>query len=146
MVYTYLKKTLPLLFAFVAGSIFTVWANAAPPGTAVDVLIDTDTTILGQTFEYPQGRAKITAAIVTVPPHTTLKRHHHPVPLVGYMLQGELIVNYGEAGERTYRTGDLLVEAFQTPHQGRNGGKGNIKILVVYAGADGVPNTVLEES
>jgi quercetin dioxygenase-like cupin family protein len=146
MIYTYLKRSLPFLFAFVAGSIFTAWASAAPPGAAADVLIDTDTTILGQPFEYPQGRPKITAAIVTVPPHTTLKRHHHPVPLVGYILQGELIVDYGEAGERTYSKGDVLVEAFNTPHQGRNGGKGNIKILVIYAGAEGVPNTVLEES
>ncbi len=65
--------------------------------------------------------------------------------MFGYILQGELIVDYGEAGERVYRKGDSLVEAFNTPHQGRNGGKGNVKILVVYAGADGVPNTVLEK-
>ena len=28
-----------------------------------------------------------------------------------------LIVDYGGAGERTYRKGDSLVEAFETPHQ-----------------------------
>ena len=73
-----------------------------------------------------------------------MQRHHHPVPLFGYILQGELIVDYGGFGERTYARGESLVEAFETPHQGRNGGKGTVKILVVYAGADGVPNTVLE--
>ena len=55
-------------------------------------------------------------------------------------------VDCGGAGERTYRKGDSLIEAFETPLQGRNGGKGVVKILVVYAGAVGVPNTVLEGS
>ncbi len=142
---TYLRKSLPVLLAFMVGSIVTAWAVAAPHGSSIDMLIETDTTILGELFEYPEGRAKITAAIVTVPPHVTLKRHRHPVPVFGYILQGELIVDYGEAGERVYRKADSLVEAFNTPHQGRNGGKGNVRILVVYAGADGVPNTVLEK-
>ena len=146
MIRTHLRRSLRYLPAFVAGSIFTALTCAAPSEPVVDVLIETDTTIIGQQFEYPEGRAKITAAIVTVPPHAALKRHRHPVPLFGYVLDGELTVYYGEAGERTYRTGDSLVEAFNTPHQGRNNGKENVKILVVYAGADGVPNTVVEES
>jgi hypothetical protein len=37
------------------------------------------------------------------------------------------------------------VEAFDFPHSGRNGGKGKVKILAVYAGADGVPDTLLLE-
>ncbi len=143
-----LKKSLPVMFACIVSSMITFWAIAAPhkAGATVDLLTETDTTILGQPFEYPEGRAKITATIISVPPHTTLKLHYHPVPVFGYMLQGELTVNYGEKGERTYHKGDTLVEAFNTPHQGRNAGKGNVKILVVYAGANGVPNTVLNDS
>jgi hypothetical protein len=52
-----------------------------------------------------------------------------------------LIVDYGSEGERVYRRGDALVEAFDWPHAGRNGGRGVAKILVVYAGAEGTPNT-----
>ncbi|MCP4413373.1 MAG: cupin domain-containing protein [Gammaproteobacteria bacterium] len=141
-----LRKLLPIMFTCIVSSMVTFWAFAAPHGATVDLLTETDTTILGQPFEYPEGRAKITSVILSVPPNTTLKLHYHPVPVFGYMLQGELTVNYGEKGERTYRKGDTLVEAFNTLHQGRNASKGNVEILVVYAGANGVPNTVLDDS
>jgi quercetin dioxygenase-like cupin family protein len=117
-------------------------ASATPPGPSVRTLIETDQTILGQEFFYPEGRAKLTAVVVTVPPGAELALHLHPVPVFAYVLKGELVVDYGAEGERVYRRGDALVEAFDYPHQGHNGGKGNVKILVVYAGADGVPNTV----
>jgi len=116
-------------------------ALAMPPGPAVETLIETSETVLGQEIVYPEGRARITAAIVTVPPGAVLAPHLHPVPLFGYVLQGELIVDYGSEGERIYRAGEALAEAIDWPHQGRNGGRGIVKILVVYAGAEGVPDT-----
>jgi quercetin dioxygenase-like cupin family protein len=117
-------------------------AYATPPGPSVETLIETDQTVLGQDFSYPDGKAKITAVIVTLPPGASLPRHLHPVPLFAYILQGELLVDYGSEGELLYRKGDAFVEAFDSPHSGRNAGKGNVKILAVYAGAVGVPNSV----
>jgi quercetin dioxygenase-like cupin family protein len=116
-------------------------AFAMPPAASVEALIETSETVLGQEFFYPEGRARITAAVVTVPPGALLAPHLHPVPLFAYVLQGELIVDYGSQGERVYRKGDALVEAYDWPHQGRNGGRGIVRILVVYAGAEGVPDT-----
>jgi quercetin dioxygenase-like cupin family protein len=116
-------------------------ATAIPPGPTVETLFDTSETVLGQELAYPEGRARITAAVVTVPPGAVLAPHLHPVPLFGYVLQGELVVDYGSEGERVYQAGDALVEAIDWPHQGRNGGRGIVKILVVYAGAEGVPNS-----
>jgi quercetin dioxygenase-like cupin family protein len=116
-------------------------ALAMPPGPSVETLLETSETVLGQEFVYPEGRARITAAVVTVAPGQILAPHLHPVPLFGYVLQGELIVDYGSEGEITYEKGDALVEAIDWPHQGRNGGRGILKILVVYAGAEGVPNS-----
>jgi quercetin dioxygenase-like cupin family protein len=118
-----------------------VAALAVPPGPTVETLIETDLTVLDQEFAYPEGIAKITAAIVSLPPGGVLAPHLHTVPLFGYILQGELIVDYGSEGEIAYRKGDALVEAIDWPHQGRNGGRGVMKILVVYAGAEGVPNS-----
>lgn len=115
--------------------------TAMPPGPTVETLIDTSETVLGQEFFYPPGRAHITAQRITVPPGALLPPHLHPVPLFGYILQGELVVDYGSAGEIVYRRGDTLIEAFDWPHQGRNGGRGVLQILAVYAGAEGVPNT-----
>lgn len=125
------------LVSLVAGGVQSVFAMPAAP--SVVTLIETSETVLGQEFFYPEGRARITAAVVTVPPGALLPPHLHPVPLFAYVLQGELIVDYGSEGERVYRKGDALVEAIDWPHQGRNGGRGVVKILVVYAGAEGVP-------
>lgn len=119
--------------------------SAAPPATSVELLLETETTVLDQPFAYPAGRARITAARLTVPPGATVPLHLHPVPLFVYILQGEIVVDYGSRGTRTYRTGDTFVEAFEWSHHARNGGKGNVKLLAVYAGAAGVPNSILLE-
>lgn len=115
---------------------------AAPPEVSVELLVETDKTILSEPFAYPYGTARITAAIVTVPPGATIASHLHPVPLFAYILQGRLIVDYGSPGTRTYLKGDAFVEAFEWSHRARNGGRGNVKILAVYAGAVGVPNSI----
>ena len=140
-----LKQRTLLVITLISVSLWTCTTQAAPHGPDVETLLETSQTILGQPFAYPQGQAAITAAIVTVPPHAELQAHFHSVPLFGYMLQGELVVNYGSEGERTYRKGDAFVEAIDWVHQGRNGGRGNVRILVVYAGAEGTPNTTLSE-
>jgi len=133
-----LRLTLPMAIALLAGTP----ALAAPPATSVELLLETDQTILGDAFAYPAGRARITAARLAVPPGATVPLHLHPVPLFVYILQGEITVDYGSRGTRTYRKGDAFVEAFEWPHQARNGGKGKVQILVVYAGADGLQNSV----
>jgi quercetin dioxygenase-like cupin family protein len=116
---------------------------AAPPGTAAEVLLETSETILGDAFAYPQGRARVTATRLTLPPGATVRLHTHPVPLFAYILQGEITVDYGSRGTRTYRKGDAFVEAFEWPHKARNGGKGKVELLAVYAGAEGVPDVML---
>jgi quercetin dioxygenase-like cupin family protein len=127
------------------------YSNAAlciPPNVAVETLLFTNQTTLGKFFEYPEGTPEVTVSIITIPPHTTIALHKHPVPLVAYILQGELVVEYAtEYGlqEVYYKSGDAFVEAFNVPHRGYNGSRGLVKILAVYAGAEGVPNSVLIE-
>lgn len=134
-------RWLPTCWMLLMGSLLSQAALAMPPGPSLETLLDTSETVLGQEFEYPEGQARITAQVVTVPPGQILPPHLHPVPLFAYVLQGELIVDYGSEGEITYQKGDALVEAIDWPHQGRNGGRGVLKILLVYAGAEGVPNS-----
>jgi quercetin dioxygenase-like cupin family protein len=107
-------------------------------------LISTNKTVLGQTISYPTGApAKVTAAIVTMLPGEQTGWHKHDVPMFGYILEGEITVDYGAAGTRVYRTGDALMEAIDVAHNGRNTGDGNARVLAVFMGADGVPNTVM---
>lgn len=107
-------------------------------------LLSTGKTVLGQTISYPTGApAKVTAAIVTMLPGEETGWHKHDVPMFGLMLDGEITVDYGAAGRRVYRAGEALIEAIDTPHNGRNTGAGNARILAVFMGADGMPNTVM---
>ena len=62
----------------------------------------------------------------------------HPVPLFGYILEGELTVDYGAKGTHTYRKGDGFVEAIDEPHNGHNSGREPVKILAIIIGAAGV--------
>jgi quercetin dioxygenase-like cupin family protein len=108
----------------------------------VSTLLDTSKTILGQPVSYPTGSpAKVTAAIVTMPPGETTGWHEHPVPLFANILEGEVTVDYGPHGKRIYRKGDSLMEAIDTAHDGHNTGQGVARILAVFMGAEGVANT-----
>ena len=106
----------------------------------VTPLLDSGTTIIGDRIAYPPGTAKITAAIVTVPPGGETGWHTHAVPLYAYMLDGSLTVDYGDKGTRTYNSGDSVLEAINWPHNGRNLGTVPVRLLAVYMGAEGVPN------
>lgn len=121
-----------------------------PPGLAaeelsyeslVDPVLTASETVIGESLAYPVGEAaKITAVVVTVPPGGETGWHIHPVPLFGYILQGELIVDYGADGKRTYREGEGLLEAMSASHNGRNEGTEPVRILAVYIGMVGRPN------
>jgi hypothetical protein len=60
--------------------------------------------------------------------------------LFGYILEGALTVDYGDKGTHTYSTGEGLLEAINWPHNGMNRGTVPVRLLAVYAGANGVPD------
>jgi quercetin dioxygenase-like cupin family protein len=67
--------------------------------------------------------------------------HLRQVPMFAHILEGVLAVDYEGVGERRYRKGDTFVETIDSAHRGRNVGKKDVRILVVYAGAPGTPNS-----
>lgn len=112
----------------------------------VQELLSSGKTVVGEELRYPTtGTPRITVAIVTVEPGAQASFHRHPVPLVAYILEGELTVDYGEKGSRTFRQGDALIEAMNVPHRGTNSGSGIVRLLAVYIGAEGSENTVLSQ-
>jgi quercetin dioxygenase-like cupin family protein len=104
-------------------------------------VLSTGTTVTDEPIRYPSGTPHITAVELTFKPGQQTGWHVHPIPLFGYVLEGELTVDYGAKGKRTYRKGDALMEAMNEAHNGRNTGRRPLKLLVVFMGADGVPNT-----
>ncbi len=129
-----------LLAAFLTGACARTTPPPAPAASVAPVLSSSE-TIRGQPFAYPAASPHVTAGIVTLPPGARTGWHRHPVPLFGYMLEGELTVAYEGAGERIYRPGDALMEAIGTPHDGRNTGAADVRILAVFIGAEGIPNS-----
>lgn len=111
-------------------------ANAA--GYPAVPLLSTSTTILGEPLRYPAtGPAHVNASIITLAPGQRTIPHKHGVPLFAYILDGELSVDYGAKGVRTYRKGDSFMEAMDAVHYGFNPGTEPVRLLAVYMGAKG---------
>lgn len=108
-----------------------------PPSYPAVPLLSTGTTIVGEKIRYPSGDAHVTAAIVTLAPGARTVLHKHDVPLFAYILEGELTVDYGAHGKRTYTQGQSLMEAMAVPHFGVNTGDKTMRLIGVYMGADG---------
>jgi quercetin dioxygenase-like cupin family protein len=122
-------------------------AREAETRSAAKTLLATGKTVVGQKIAYPvQAPAKVTALVVEMQPGEETGWHAHDVPMFGYILEGEVTVNYGTHGTRIYRAGDAVMEAIDLAHDGRNTSEGVTRILAVFMGAEGVPNTVKAEA
>jgi quercetin dioxygenase-like cupin family protein len=109
-------------------------------------LLSTGKTVMDEPIVYPTGApAKITAAIVEMQPGAETGWHTHGVPLTGLILDGELTVDYGAKGTRTYKKGQSVAEAISIPHNGRNTGTGVMKLFVVYIGAEGIATSIADK-
>ena len=113
-------------------------AAAPAPSYPAVALLSTGTTILGEKIHYPKGNAHITAAIVTLAPGARTILHKHPVPLFAYILEGELTVDYGPQGTRSFKQGQTYMEAMDVAHFGENKSDKPVRLIAIYMGADGV--------
>ena len=135
-------KRLVILIAALATPAFA--EDATPPAyqNLLTPLLQSGTDVLGAPLAYPEGAPNVTAAIVTVPPGGETGLHRHEVPLFAYILEGELTVDYGEKGKKTYLAGEAVLEAQHLPHNGTNTGAVPMKLLAVYMGGGDSKNTV----
>ncbi len=118
------------------------FAQTPPPSYPAVPLLSTDKTIVGETIRYPAGDAKVTASIVTIAPGARTIAHRHGVPMFAYILEGELTVDYGDKGKRTYKAGDALMEAMNVVHFGVNTGDKPVLLVAVYMGATGASDVI----
>lgn len=118
-------------------------ARSEDSGYPAMPLLSTGTSIVGEPLRYPtNGAARITAAIITMAPAAKTIVHKHGVPLFAYILEGELTVDYGAHGKRTYRKGDAFMEAMDVAHYGLDSGGEPVRILAVYMGAEGAEDVI----
>jgi quercetin dioxygenase-like cupin family protein len=91
-------------------------------------------TTLGQDFKYPAGQPLIKAFNIDIPVGKKTSLHKHLIPLFVYVVSGDLEVDYGSKGKKTYKAGTSYVEAIDWCHLGKAAGKAPVKIIGVYLG------------
>jgi quercetin dioxygenase-like cupin family protein len=131
LVFTFLLSVAPLAF----GSDYE--------GVKVTPLKKTTTTTTGQKVSYPKTDApEVTAVLVEIPVGGETGWHLHPVPVYAYVLSGALTVEMDKGERFSFKEGDVLVEVVNEAHNGKNIGKGPVKLVVFYTGVEGSPITV----
>ena len=112
---------------------------------SAEELLRTTTTWAGENIIYPGGQAEITSLKLKLADGETTPFHCHPVPTMGYVLKGTLEVETKAGNKTVLSEGQSAVEVFKTLHRGKAIG-GPVEIIVFYAGATHIPNTVMPEN
>jgi quercetin dioxygenase-like cupin family protein len=106
-------------------------------------LLRTCVNSVGQVIAYPgQGTPEVTALLVEMAPGEETGWHRHPVPLLGYILAGELTVYQRTGEKRMVRTGEVSLESVDLVHKGVNEGAVPLKMIVVVTGIKDMPFTI----
>ena len=138
-----MSKRTTILLALLLGVVSlagAAWAQAT--GLKATMILQASTTPAGQPIQFPLFRNQFTANLVEIAPGGQVGRHMHPVPVLVYIMEGELTVEADGQPARSYKAGQAAVEVMNTWHNGLNRGSVPVKFLVVYAGEEGKPTTV----
>lgn len=103
-------------------------------------LLQSSTSWDGQRYKfYPDGPPELSVLKMTIPPHTELPWHAHPMPNAAYVLSGELTVQKKETGQKKLLSaGQVLPEMVGALHHGYTGDM-PVVLIVFYAGTKDMP-------
>ena len=105
-------------------------------------LLQSGTSWDGGAIAYPDGKPQVTAKILRLEEGKAAPFHCHPVPTMGYVISGTAEVETSAGKKIVIDPGQPLVEVMRTVHRGV-ALDGPVEIMVFYAGAEGIPTTVL---
>jgi quercetin dioxygenase-like cupin family protein len=127
------KLSIVIAISFIAISVGVYYAISSEEISSQTIL-DTDKTVINQDIQYPSESPHITSKIITIPAGAETGPHTHEYPMFAYVLEGEITVDYGDQGTRTFEKGDSFIEAINYTHNGKNTGSEPTKILTVLIG------------
>lgn len=88
---------------------------------------------------YPAGIPRVTIMRMTIPSHAKSETHLHPMINAGTVLRREFTVVAEDCCEKTFRTGERIVELIGRRHYGETGATNRSSGLMFYAGVEGMP-------
>jgi quercetin dioxygenase-like cupin family protein len=141
---TSVRKAFIALIPFV---VLTVLSHPAAfcgdyEGVKVTQIKKATTTTNGEKISYPKADSpEVTIVTVEIPPRGETGWHAHPVPVLGYVLSGELVVEFEDGKQNRFKDGDAIIEVVNALHNGKNPGNAPVKLVVFYLGAEGQPVT-----
>jgi quercetin dioxygenase-like cupin family protein len=120
-------------------------AVATEPEVQVEQVLQATGSWDGSRYtDYPSGQPQVTVLKITIPPHTTLHWHRHPMISAAYVLSGRLTVEKRDTGERkVVNAGEALAETVQTTHRGFTTDEA-VELIAFYAGRVDLPVSVAE--
>jgi len=77
-------------------------------------------------------------AKITIPAHSELPWHSHPMPSFAYVLSGEITVEDDKGNKKHFTAGEVMPETVHTAHRGIVGDQ-PATFIVFYAGSKGMP-------
>lgn len=124
--------------ALLTGAMTSKAKEAAP--IQIETLMQSTASWDGTPYTaYPQGAPQLTVLKMTIPPHTTLPWHTHPMPNAAYVVSGELTVEKKENGQKKILApGQVLPEMVDALHRGTTGDQ-PVVLIVFYAGVKNMP-------
>jgi quercetin dioxygenase-like cupin family protein len=140
-----LKSTAAAAILVIAATSNTMAGEQSAP--RAKVLVDSTVSWEGVKYEpYPSGQTKLTLLKITIPPHTALPWHHHPVANIAYVISGELTIE-DRLSKKTLKvkSGEAFPESVGASHRGVTGEQEAV-VIVAYAGIDGVPLSVPDKN
>ena len=122
-----------LLFLLLSGSGIVLAIDGSDMIKATPVL-KTQLTWIGQDIVYPEGQAEMSGVVIEMVPGGETGWHKHPVPSVGYVIEGQLEVHFKNGDVKKLNAGEAAAEAVDVWHNGVNVGEGPVKLVVFYVG------------
>jgi quercetin dioxygenase-like cupin family protein len=135
------KFAAALLAALLLPQAYALDSTAAVKATTV---LKAQNSWDGKPLAYPQGQAQVTGLLIEIAPGGETGWHLHTVPSFAMVTEGELEVHLKDGSVNRLKAGDMLAEVVNTLHNGRNVGKGPVKLVVFYTGVADSKLTVME--
>lgn len=131
---------------FLAAIFFSLMVFAGPAVASAEPISVTEmfsssTTIEGDSFDYPSGKAEMRLVRVEFEEGATFPLHTHATPLLGYIEKGELTLSKQDGTSQSWGTDESFVLGPKTPaHTMGNTGKGSAVMWVTFAATEELPN------